>query len=152
MSTYDSRPDTWQHIHTVQALMGEVITDLAGRAHDHDQSKLAAPEVEVFDRVTPKLHGLTYGSDEYKSSLAEMGEGLAHHYAVNSHHPEHYANGVNGMDLFDLIEMAADWKAASERGEETAINLSHSLKRFEISEQLADVLRNTFARLGWAVK
>ena len=37
----------------------------------------------------------------------------------------------NGMDLFDIVEMFFDWKAASERGEELAMNLSVAFERFE---------------------
>ena len=37
----------------------------------------------------------------------------------------------NGMDLFDIVEMFFDWKAASERGEEPAMNLSVAFERFE---------------------
>ena len=37
----------------------------------------------------------------------------------------------NGMDLFDIVEMFFDWKAASERGEELAMNLSVAFECFE---------------------
>lgn len=147
---YDSRPDTWQHIHTVQILMSEVVADLTGRALDHDQSKLVSPEVEVFDRVTPKLHGLTYGSDEYKASLAEMGEGLAHHYAMNSHHPEHWGS-YRGMNLLDVIEMLADWKAATLRHADgdLARSIDINAERFGMSDEFANLLRKTAKDLGW---
>jgi hypothetical protein len=90
---YDSRPDTHEHIAQVRGLVLGVAGDLTERAHRHDRSKLEPPEVEVFDRVTPKLAGSTYGSDEYKGFLSDMGEGLEHHYAVNDHHPEHFPAG-----------------------------------------------------------
>lgn len=86
----DSRLETYRHIQTVQGIMAGVIADLLRRQHVHDQSKLASPEVEVFDEYTPKLAGSTYGSEEYKSYLAAMKPALDHHYAANSHHPEHY--------------------------------------------------------------
>ena len=74
----------------------------------------ARPKIPVgtFDEYTPKLKHSTYGTDEYKGFLAGMGAGLEHHYAHNRHHPEHHAGGVHGMNLVDLIEMLADWKAA----------------------------------------
>ena len=40
---------------------------------------------------------------------------IDHHYANNRHHPEHWPNGINDMTLMDLIEMLADWKAATAR-------------------------------------
>lgn len=108
----------------------------------------------MFDAVTPKLKGLTYGSDEYKASLAEMGVALEHHYEHNSHHPEHFKKAVciicfhemrgdipnrcpectNGtfttepdvsqMTLLDVIEMLCDWKAATERHADGSISKS----------------------------
>jgi hypothetical protein len=115
------------------------------RGHFHDQSKLTSPEVEVFDRVTEKLAGLTYGSDEYKASLAEMGPALQHHYANNRHHPEHFTDGVAGMNLIDLVEMFCDWVAATRRHNDGDINKSITLnaERFSLDPQLVHVLRNT---------
>lgn len=87
---YDSRPDTYEHIHTVQRMMSRAISNLSDRALYHDRSKLDSPEKELFDEYTPKLKGSTYGSDEYKGFLAGMKPALDHHYAHNAHHPEHY--------------------------------------------------------------
>jgi hypothetical protein len=44
-----------------------------------------------------------------------MKPAIQHHYKANSHHPEFYDNGVEGMSLFDVLEMLLDWKAATER-------------------------------------
>jgi hypothetical protein len=80
-----------------------------------------------------------------------MGDGLRHHYDHNRHHPEHFSDGVNGMTLVDLIEMLADWKAATERHADG--NLGKSLviqqSRFNLSAQLADILWNTATDAGW---
>ena len=113
--TYDSTDDTLKHISEVRILLAQVIVELQNRITTHDKSKLEAPEKEIFDRVTPKLRTLTYGSPEYHASLEEMGPALDHHYSVNSHHPEHHEDGIHGMSLVDLIEMLADWKAATLR-------------------------------------
>jgi hypothetical protein len=86
---YDSRQDTLQHIEQVRLFLARVIDDLMSRAIHHDASKLKSPEKEVFDEFTPKLKTSTYGSEEYKGYLQAMGEALKHHYAHNSHHPEH---------------------------------------------------------------
>ncbi len=112
MTEYDSRPETWEHIHAVQCYMLEIVEDLTERAWRHDQSKLVSPEIEVFDRVTPRLRGMTYGSDEYKATLAEMGDGLLHHYNENDHHPEHIDGTLGWMSLVQLVELLCDWKAA----------------------------------------
>lgn len=89
-NAYDSRSDTLDHIRKVQCFLGAAIEDLIDRQRVHDQSKLVSPEKEAYDVMTPRLAGSTYGSDEYRAMLAEMKPALDHHYAVNSHHPEHY--------------------------------------------------------------
>jgi len=80
-----------------------------------------------------------------------MGEGLAHHYENNRHHPEHFADGVAGMTLVDVAEMLADWKAATERVKDG--DLTRSLKiqqeRFGLSDDLVSILRNTAEHFGW---
>lgn len=86
----DSRIATYQHIRSVQSGLASVIAKFTSRLLGHDQSKLLSPEVEAFDELTPKLAACTYGSDEYKGYLAAMKPALDHHYAANSHHPEHY--------------------------------------------------------------
>jgi hypothetical protein len=140
---------TWEHINRVQSLMQQVVSRLLIRAVVHDRSKLAPPEVEIFTIYTAKLKGLTYGSDEYKQCLVEMGPALDHHYAQNDHHPEHHGNGVNGMDLLGLIEMLCDWKAAGERHANGSLpqSLEVNAPRFKIDSQLAQILENTARRL-----
>lgn len=149
--SYDSRPETWEHIHVVQGLLGEAIADLQGRAHRHDQSKLVAPELAVFDEYTPKLRGSTYGSDEYKAFLAGMGEGLAHHYAVNDHHPEHHAGGIGDMTLVQLIEMLADWKAATLRHADGDLrrSIEQNADRFGYGADIKRLLLSTAVAFGW---
>ncbi|TVR12289.1 MAG: hypothetical protein EA385_00025, partial [Salinarimonadaceae bacterium] len=91
-----------------------------------------------------------YGTPEYKRRTALLGPMIAHHHAHNAHHPEHYSDGVAGMDLHDLVEMFFDWKAASERGEEQAMSLTAACERYGVSTQLASILHNTAYRLGFA--
>jgi hypothetical protein len=109
------------------------------------------PELAVFDEYTPKLAKSTYGSDEYKEFLVGMGAGLKHHYASNRHHPEHFDNGVSGMTLVDVVEMLVDWKAATERHKngDLATSLEIQRKRFELSDQLYEILVNTAVAFGW---
>jgi hypothetical protein len=147
---YDSRPDTCAHIATVRDYIDRAVTNLVQRSADHDASKLESPEVEMFDEYTPKLRDTTYGSDEYKSYLAAMGEALEHHYAANSHHPEHFADGIKGMSLLDVLEMLCDWKAATERHADGDLAKSIMLNqgRFAYSDDVRDILVNTARELG----
>lgn len=149
---YDSRADTLAHINRVQVLIAEAMDKVAVRAADHDLSKLAEPEKSTFDACTAKLKAMAYGSDEYKLALAELKPALDHHYAHNSHHPEHYANGVDGMSLFDVLEMLLDWKAATERmkdGGDIRRSLEINRDRFKLSPQLYSILANTIEEMGW---
>lgn len=140
--------ETFRHIERVRNLINLAIKELINRAENHDQSKLTLPEVEYFAKYTKLLKDVTYGSAEYKQFLEELKPALDHHYANNRHHPEHFKNGINDMDLFDLIEMLFDWKASSERHNNGNILKSIEINagRFEISPQLAKIFENTANR------
>lgn len=148
---YDSTEDTQVHISKVISLLIAVMGNLAARSQFHDRSKMEEPEKSMYDEFTPMPRAMTYGSDEYKERLKQMGVALKHHYENNSHHPEHYPNGINGMSLLDLIEMLADWKAAGMRHANG--NMTQSLEvnkeRFGMSDQLAEIFENTVRELGW---
>ncbi len=148
--SYDSRPDTYEHIGRVRRYLGRAIVALLDRADGHDASKLVDPERETFDRVTPLLHGLSYGSAEYRAALESMGPALAHHYAANRHHPEFHAAGINGMTLIDLIEMLCDWRAATERHADGDLrrSLRQNQVRFGYSDELLGLLERT-AEVLW---
>jgi hypothetical protein len=147
----DSTHDTQEHISKVQVRIAEFQAALDDRAAAHDRSKLEEPEKSGYDVLTAKLADLVYGSDEYRAALIEGRPTIAHHYAHNSHHPEHYENGIAGMSLLDVVEMLCDWKAASERTKQGSIaaSLKHNRMRFQIDDQLAAILENTVRELGW---
>ena len=163
---YDSTVDTKMHIAMVQKNLKKIATPLFNRCTalsanstilkhlgyllnvrglEHDKSKLEDIEKETFDRVTPKLKGLTYGSPEFDRCKSEMGPALDHHYASNKHHPEHFENGMLGMTLVDLIECFCDWAASTERHGDGDIHKSIEInkKRFAYDEVLACVMHNT---------
>lgn len=147
MKKYDSTNDTLQHIKRVANFMNIFCDEIKRRAWEHDQSKLSSPEKEAFDILTPKLSSVEYGSAKYKEFLKELKPALEHHYANNSHHPEYYPNGINGMNLFDVIEMFCDWMAAIERNPNGSMARSVEIQKYkpnqQISEQLADIFNNT---------
>lgn len=137
--------ETYKHIQTVQRLLFKCIEDLSNRQLLHDQSKLQSPEVETFEEYTPKLAKSTYGSEEYKQFLKEMKPALDHHYANNTHHPEHFSDGIKGMNLLDVLEMLCDWKAATLRHNDGDIRKSIEInqKRFGYSDEFKKILINT---------
>lgn len=139
------------HIGEVQSRMLRVVENLSDRAASHDASKLCDPEAEAFAITAVNLRGITYGSPEYREELKKLGPAINHHYANNSHHPEHHANGINDMSLLDLIEMLVDWKAASMRHADGCIKRSIEInaERFGMSPQLKGIFYKTAAELGY---
>ena len=142
---YSSIPETQAHIDMVSGYLNLVKIELGFRMEFHDQSKTESPELEIFDVYTPKLRGMTYGSDEYKACLEAMRPALEHHYKENRHHPEHFENGINGMNLIDLIEMICDWHAATKRHADGDIirSIEQNMERFGYGKQLQDIFINT---------
>ena len=136
---------TMRHIERVRNLLNEVLKEILDRGKLHDQSKLEFPEVKGFTEFTKELAGSTYGSEEYEELKTKLAETLKHHYSHNRHHPEHFKNGINDMNLIDLIELMCDWKAASERHNDGNIRKSIEInaERFEISPQLRRIFENT---------
>ena len=94
MGEYDSAQETQKHIDAVRLLLNEFVSMLFVRGAVHDRSKLREPEKSVFDEWTPKLSGVTYGSQEYRDMLAQMKPAIDHHQSNNRHHPEYGDNGI----------------------------------------------------------
>jgi len=149
---YDSTEDTRKHQVRVRKLLEDMSFRLLALSAIHDNSKLNDPEKEIFDEFSPKLKDSDYDSEEYKGFLKEMKVALDHHYAKNRHHPEHFGeDGIRGMTLIDLLEMLADWKAASERhaSGDMAVSLHVNQTRFRVPNVLQKILENTAKEMGW---
>lgn len=149
----ESKEATQRHIATVQVIMAHMISELVKRSRDHDQSKLQPPEDVGFAEFTDKLKGSTYGSPEYQQFLKDMKPFLDHHYANNSHHPEHYEKGIRGMNILDLLEMLCDWKAAGLRHADGDIRQSiyKNANRFDMPPALVDIFLNSIPLLDEAI-
>ncbi|MBW4660947.1 MAG: hypothetical protein KME15_19910 [Drouetiella hepatica Uher 2000/2452] len=138
--------ETLKHIEMVMQLLATMQNEIARRMFSHDRSKLTSPELEMFEQFTDKLAGLTYGSEEYEACRQEMLKtALGHHYENNRHHPEFFVDGVEGMNLIDLIEMVCDWKAATLRHNDGNIfkSIEYNANRFGLSPQLVKIISNT---------
>ena len=143
---YDSTEESLTHIKRVGDFIKICIRELGRKAELHDYDKVHDPvEKSLFDKYTPKLKDCTYGSEEYKTFLAGLKQALDIHYKNNRHHPEHFENGIRGMNLIDLLEMICDWKAASERHDNGNIfrSIEINQKRFGYTDELKEILRNT---------
>ena len=137
--------ETHKHVKEVQRNINIFIRELINRGEKHDDSKFEEPELTVFAENTEKLGATEYGSEEYKVLLEQVKPAITNHYAKNRHHPEHWANGINDMTLVDLLEMIADWKAATKRNKDGNIRTSieKNSDRYRIDPQLRQILENT---------
>ena len=137
--------ETIEHIKKVNDFINLFVILLLRAGTNHDRSKLESPEQEIFERYTPLLSRLTYGSDAYRKIMSEMSIAIQHHYSKNSHHPEFYKDGISGMNLVDIVEMFCDWLAAVARHADGDImeSLKINKNRFEISDQLVSIFQNT---------
>ena len=119
------------------------INVLVVRAMNHDLSKFEPFEFDAYAANLSFFEGADYGSDEYKEALARIKPAIDHHFAVNRHHPEFHANGINDMTLIDLLEMVCDWMAAAQRGGNGPLRLDLQQQRFGIDPQLQGIIERT---------
>lgn len=91
-----------------------------------------------------------YATPEYQEHLAAMKPALDHHYAQSRHHPEHFDDGILGMNLVDLCEMFCDWKAATERQNDGNLlkSIQINAQRFGYDDQLKRIFLNTAEFFG----
>jgi hypothetical protein len=144
-----SNMDVVHHIHEVRNNLYAIIQNLDQRARLHDQSKLESPEQEIFASTYGELEKTEYGTDQWNQLVNKVKPAVEHHYQCNSHHPEHWKNGINDMSLMDVLEMIADWCAAVHRTKDGDINKSIDInaKRFGIDEQLCNIMKNTIKEM-----
>lgn len=137
------------HMLRVQSHMATMLRILMDRMVVHDQSKYSDDELDLITGKT-KLNSTPYGTDEYRQALEGVKASVSEHYRHNSHHPEHYKDGVADMSLFDLLEMLADWKAAGEQNDgsiEKSFGVNES--RYHVPSAIMVLLWNTARELGW---
>lgn len=146
--------ETNGHITKVQKEVLKFTNKLTKQAMVNDLSKTKEPEIDKFIEYNAKLKESTYGSEEYKENLKGLGVALDNHYKHNSHHPEHYEDGIEGMNLLDIVEMLCDWKAATLRHNDGDIieSLKYNKERFGMTNQLYKILLNTVKKLDMEIK
>ncbi len=137
--------ETLKHISCVRDNIWILVLELLERAKNHDKSKLESPEREIFGAHTEELSKVEYGTEAYKQLLEKVKPAIEHHYAVNTHHPEHFKNGVNDFDIVDLMEMLCDWVAATKRNKNGNIHRSIEVntEKYNLPPMLVSILNNT---------
>lgn len=140
-----------EHKLRVLTYLSRFINNLLARAVIHDDSKLTVPELEPYATVIDEFGKHPFGSEGYEQIKSQLQGAITHHYENNRHHPEHFENGINDMDLVDLLEMLADWKAATlNKGGNGDIHKSISMlsEKYGINPQLSQILSNTVKNFG----
>lgn len=137
--------ETYKHVRQVGRNITLFVTELLHRADNHDNSKFNEPELSIFAANTEKLAQTKFGTPEYDALLQETKTAVSHHHSKNRHHPEHWPNGIEDMNLIDLVEMLADWKAATSRMKDGNIRKSIEInaQRYNMSPQLKRIFDNT---------
>lgn len=145
MTIAECRVETQKHIERVRYYIRMFTDRLTTRGVNHDKSKLESPEVELFAEHTEALSTTGYQTDEYKQHMEALKDALTHHYALSRHHPEHYSDGILGMNLIDIVEMFCDWKAATERHNDGNLlkSIEINAQRFGYDDQLKRIFLNT---------
>ena len=118
---------------------------------DHDDSKLKEDELPKYASAQKDFAVTPFGTPEYQKIKDKIMPTIQEHYRKNSHHPEHYENGLAGMDLVDIIEMLCDWKSATKNhdvGSSMKKSIEFAIKKYKISTDLASILYNTAKRFG----
>ena len=141
--------ETLIHIHKVQRLLAVCISKLQERLIVHDRSKIFSDELDHFSNLLTDIREIEFGSAAYTEQLGVLDSALEHHYRENRHHPEHFVEGIEGMNLIDILEMTVDWMAAAERSKNGNVmrSLPYEKKRFNIDDQLYRVIKNTVVYL-----
>lgn len=150
--------DTRKHQQLVAGLLILCAKKLLDRAVKHDASKLQEPERSYYIDPVYALNTeeVPYGSARYQELTKQMGQGWDHHKLTNDHHIEFFIpysvqtlnDPIRALDLFALIEMLADWIAASRRRDNnSAMALDYMKKKYPVDEQLEAIILNTLAMM-----
>lgn len=137
--------DTKKHISNVRVLLETFSWRLGERAREHDRSKLREPERSLFERYEDRLSDVEYDSEEYWAMMEELKPAIEHHWENNRHHPEYFENGIEDMNLLDIVEMTFDWFASSQRHDDGDVkeSIDKNKERFGLSDQLVAIMKNT---------
>jgi len=139
------------HISEVKENIASIRNDLEKRGIAHDRSKFETFEFDSFAKTRQKFKTVDFGTKEYQECVDEIKPAIDHHYAANRHHTAYHFNGFNDMNLIDILEMLADWKAASRRspGLRFVDSLPGAYRKYDIPENMQKHIESTLTYLGW---
>ena len=143
--------DTLRHISEVAENLSEMEADLRKRGFGHDRTKLEEFEFDAFVSTRPKFKKANYGTKEYKECTEAIKPAIDHHYSHNRHHTGYHEGGFEDMNLMDILEMLADWKAASRRSPDLSFedSLPRAFKKYKIPDNMQKHILSTIKYFGW---
>lgn len=143
--------DIIMHISEVQENLADMRLDLEKRGISHDRTKFMAKEFDSFVKTRPKFKKANYGSKEYQECVDIIKPAIDHHYTNNRHHTKFHPNGFADVNLLDILEMLADWKAASRRSPDLSFedSLPKAFKKYNIPENMQKHILATLKYFRW---
>lgn len=140
----NTREYVLKHIRSVRAKLYVILNEISKRVLQHDKSKLEYPEYNLWCKMDEEPR-YKYGTKEYFDKIERNKHVFNLHYKHNTHHPEHYVNGILDMDLVDVLEMLIDWISYKDkiRISEAIELIEQQSRRYGLSEEFECVLKNT---------
>ena len=153
-TTFEVLTDTIMHVREVQDNLKDITNDIDKRGIVHDMSKFQEPEFSVFCETRPEFVNVNYGTPEYKAVCEKAKVAVDHHYENNRHHVAFHKDGIKDMNLLDVLEMLADWKAANKRSSDLSFedSLPKCFENYKIDETLQNLIINTLKYLNYINK
>lgn len=133
------------HKESIAKYLAKFCAEISFRSSIHDDSKFRKDEFEVYSDNVEEFNKYSWDSPEERRLREKLTPAGVIHRKRNRHHPEYFENGIDGMNLIDLLEMLCDWRSAAERGPGDSIrkNLPTLQEKYNISPQLLKLLENT---------
>lgn len=133
------------HKEQIAMLLAKFAAELTYRAAIHDNSKFSPDEFNVHSDNVHHFNKYQFNTKEEQELRHRLSPASISHRKRNRHHPEYFENGIDGMNIIDLLEMICDWKSASTRvpGDSLRKGFPILKEKYNISPQLLKILENT---------
>jgi len=135
------------HRRRVFEYMARLSQEVMRRGNEHDQSKYSDEEYPIYVESTAEFSKYPFGSEGYYRTKEKMKSAIDHHYKHNRHHPEHHPNGIDDMNLVDIMELLMDWKSATLNHPEMLGDILKSVEmgaeKYNIPPTLKKIMLNT---------
>lgn len=135
-----------QHKDGVKTYLEIISMLLNARALTHDNSKSSDEEYKYYKMANSVNRNDFKTYEEYMDYIKPtLDKGLKHHYENNRHHPEFFDNGIDDMNLIDIMEMIADWCISiKQNGKDLYEEIEYNFDKYNVSEQLKKIIINTY--------